>query len=255
MAKTPNGLGQYSGKVGGVVYAIQNGQQIVRSYQPVVSNPKSSRQIAQRAKGNLAGRVSQIVPYQILQGLGLNRRARRSRFLRLCLNGITTSTNPETPNVINATLPDEKFIFSEGALTPAIGVTNATAAAYTVNVTLSRLSGVTDEEFERSGVLVVAVIKSVSGVYEQVYYRFCSNEEFTDNSMTFSFSHLGEGAYNTTIYTAPFATTDGTSLRTRTEELVGNASSFNAALVSNPSAIPLTWGRSDVQTRATFTPA
>ena len=255
MGKAPNGLGKFSGKVGGVVFAISNGEQIVRAYQPVVSNPKSSGQQIQRAKGNLAGRVSQIVPYQILQGLGDNRRARRSRFLRLILNAITTSADAATPNVINATLSDDDFIYSEGSLTPTIGVTTASATMNTISITLSRLAGVATAEWEKSGALVVALVKSVSGVYEQVYYRFCSNEDFDSNTLTISFSHLSEGAYNVSVYVAPFATIDGTSLRTKTEELIGDATSLNAALISNPSAIPLTWGRSVRQTTANFTPA
>lgn len=255
MAKTPIGLGQFSGKVGGVVFAVYNGEQIVRQYQPKVLNPKSKRQQLQRAKGNLVGRISQIVPWQILQGMGSNRRERRANFLRKALNLASASPVADNLRSVNATLLDENFIFSQGAVLPTIGVTAATATANEVSVSLSKLTGVTDEDFNASGALVVAVLKSTDGRYESVLYEFVGADEFVNNQKTLTFSHLSEGAYRAVVYIAPFKTTDGSSLRTRTEQLTGDATSLNALLVNNPSAIPLEWGESIMQVRTIFTPA
>lgn len=254
MAKTPMGLGQFSGKVGGVVFAVYNGEQIVRQYQPKVMNPKSSRQQLQRAKGNLVGRISQIVPYQILQGMGSNRRERRANFLRKALNLATASPVADNLRNIKATLLDENFIFSQGAVLPAIGVTAIQVTANIVYVTVARMTGVTDADFNASGSLVVVVLKSSDGRYENVLYKFVSAADITGAQLNLEFSHVSEGAYTAVVYTAPFKTTDGSSLRTRTEQLTGDATSLNALLVNNPSAIPLEWGESFLQQRANFAP-
>lgn len=254
MAKTPMGLGQFSGKVGGVIFAVYNGEQIVRQYQPKVNNPKSSGQQLQRAKGNLVGRISQIVPYQILQGMGSNRRERRANFLRKALNLASASPVADNLRNIKATLLDENFIFSQGAVVPTIGVTAMQTTANIVYVTVARLSGVSNEDFNTSGALVVVVLKSNDGRYENIAYRFVSAAEIMGAQLNLEFPHISEGAYTAVSYVAPFKTTDGSSLRTRTEQLTGDATSLNALLVNNPSAIPLEWGDSNLQIRQTFTP-
>ena len=46
-----NGIvGKGTGKLGASVFAISGGEQIVRQYNPVVSNPNTDAQVAQRAK-------------------------------------------------------------------------------------------------------------------------------------------------------------------------------------------------------------
>lgn len=254
MAKTPIGLGQFSGKVGGVVFAVYNGEQIVRQYQPKVLNPKSSRQQLQRAKGNLVGRISQIVPWQILQGMGSNRRERRANFLRVALNLASASPVADNLRNISANLSDENFIFSRGAVVPTIGITAVTSTASNITIALERLSGVNDADFAASGVLVVAVLKSADGHYETIFFRFVSAEEFSGTSFSVGFNHAAGGANFVSAYIAPFKTTDGSSLRTRTEQLTGNAQGLNALLVNNPSAIPLEWGDSQFQRTAAYTP-
>lgn len=254
MAKTPMGLGQFSGKVGGVIFAVYNGEQIVRQYQPKVSNPKSRKQQLQRAKGNLVGRISQIVPWQILQGMGQNRRERRANFLRTTLNLASASPVADNLRNISATLTDENFIFSRGSVVPTIGIASMSSTASSISIVLSKLSGASDSDFDASGALVVAVLKSADGRYESIFYRFVSADEFTGGSLSMAFSHASEGANFVAGYIAPFKTTDGGSLRTRTEQLTGNASSLNALLTNNPSAIPLEWGDSILQTTAAYTP-
>lgn len=255
MAKTPNGLGQYSGKVGGVVYAVQNGQQVVRSYQPVVSNPKTLAQRKQRAKANLVGRISQIVPFQILEGLGGNRRARRSRFLRLAMRNAIVPAEPSDPNSITAKLEPVGFQFSEGAVMPTMHVTNATADANSVTVTLGKMSGVQDADWAVAGALLVVVVMSADGVYERVYYRFVSSSEFTQISLAVQFYHISEGAYVANVYLAPFKTTDASKLAVITSQLESDANAFAATLSANPSALPLVWGNSNYYRTAEYTPA
>lgn len=254
MAKTPIGLGQFSGKVGGVVFAVYNGEQIVRQYQPKVINPKSRKQQLQRAKGNLVGRISQIVPWQILQGMGSNRRERRANFLRVALNLASASPVADNLRNISATLTDENFIFSRGAVVPTIGVNSVTSTDTNITIVVERLSGVNEVDFAASGALVVVVLKSADGRYESIFYRFISAEEFSGTTLSIGFNHATEGANFVSAYIAPFKTIDGSSLRTKTEQLTGNAQGFNALMVNNPSAIPLEWGDSRFQRNAAYTP-
>lgn len=54
-----NGIfGKGSGKVGSSVFAISGGEQIVRQYNPQVSNPNTDAQVAQRAKFKLLSQLA-----------------------------------------------------------------------------------------------------------------------------------------------------------------------------------------------------
>lgn len=50
-------IGKGSGKLGSSVFAISGGEQIVREYNPVVSNPNTDAQVAQRAKLKLMSQL------------------------------------------------------------------------------------------------------------------------------------------------------------------------------------------------------
>lgn len=251
MATTTMGLGKFSGKVGGVVFAVSAGQQIARAYQPIVNNPKSNAQKLQRAKGNLVGQVSKITPWQILEGLGNSKRNRRARFLRILMQRTTSSYSTSNPNTITAKLANTDYIFSEGSVMPTIGVQSAIAAINTINVTVNRLGGIITEEWESSGALVVVVIKDVNGMYEHVLYRFVQAEEITE-PLLLTFYHISEGNYYADVYVAPFRTDDGSSLRSRAESIFGTQSDFNANMMYNPAQIPLQWGQSVLSTTATY---
>lgn len=254
MAKTPIGLGQFSGRVGGVVYAVQAGRQVVRAYQPVVSNPKSTAQSIQRAKGNLVGRISKITPWQILVGLGDNKFNRRSRFLRLLLQKATAGKAAGDPSQFNAKLADADFVFSEGALIPAYTVQNISAGNLAVSMSVARGSGASDAAAASQGLLVVCVIKQASGLWEEVVYRFFGPDELKALPVSFFFSHRAEGAYNATVYAAPFGTADGSRLPTVTGDLTGTATSLDALLKVGTAASSIVWGASALISSASFTP-
>lgn len=61
MAKIYGLFGSMTGKVADVVMAVRNGEQIARKYQPVVSNPNTSAQVAGRAKLKLMSQLSAIM--------------------------------------------------------------------------------------------------------------------------------------------------------------------------------------------------
>ena len=68
MAKTIGISGPTSGKLGGQVYAVRNGEQIVRAYQPNVSNPSTPNQVKNRAKmkllSQLSASISEVIAIQ-----------------------------------------------------------------------------------------------------------------------------------------------------------------------------------------------
>lgn len=51
-------IGDGTGRLGGSVFAVRRGEQIVRKYQSVVNNPSTGAQVAQRAKFKLAQQVA-----------------------------------------------------------------------------------------------------------------------------------------------------------------------------------------------------
>lgn len=61
MAKIYGLFGSMKGKVADVVMAVRNGEQIVRKYQPVVSNPSTPAQVAVRAKMKLLSQLSAVM--------------------------------------------------------------------------------------------------------------------------------------------------------------------------------------------------
>lgn len=61
MAKIYGLFGAMTGKVADAVMVVRNGEQIVRKYQPVVSNPSSPAQVATRAKLKLLSQLSAVM--------------------------------------------------------------------------------------------------------------------------------------------------------------------------------------------------
>ena len=61
MAKIYGLFGAMSGKVADVVMSVRNGQQIVRKYQPNISNPKTQNQFSTRARFKLLSQLSAVL--------------------------------------------------------------------------------------------------------------------------------------------------------------------------------------------------
>lgn len=80
-------FGKGSGKVGNSVWAISGGEQIVRPYNPNVTNPNTDAQVAQRAKlklmSQLAAAMSPVLAFK-KQGLVSARNQFVSRNIGLC---------------------------------------------------------------------------------------------------------------------------------------------------------------------------
>lgn len=113
MAKSVGMVGTLRGKAGNFVYAKgENGSTIVRAYQPQVSNPNTDAQILQRAKLNLAGRLSKITPKGVIIGMdGATNRQRRSRYNALIAKSAMATVSG---GLGTASIADAQLKFSEG---------------------------------------------------------------------------------------------------------------------------------------------
>lgn len=71
MAKIYGLFGAMKGKVADVVMAVRYGEQIVRKYQPIVSNPRTAAQVESRAKLKMLSQLTAIMaPYIAIQRMG-----------------------------------------------------------------------------------------------------------------------------------------------------------------------------------------
>lgn len=135
MGKTKGSpLNPWRGRVGGQVYAVSGGEQIIRTYNPVVANPRTSLQQAQRAKVVLAGKLSSLTPDAVLTGMASSKRDRRSEYTR---NIIIKAVANDTPQGYKAVLEPEDLIFSKGRSNPDLTATikAETNTAVSVQVT------------------------------------------------------------------------------------------------------------------------
>lgn len=135
MAKLIGGvLSKGSGRLGGHVLAISNGQQIIREYNPNVANPRTSLQRMQRAKMVLAGKMSAITPEDAIIGMAPNKRDRRSEYVRRV---IKIAQVTETGGEYVAALPWANLEFSVGLVKSDVTalITSWTPSGLMTNVT------------------------------------------------------------------------------------------------------------------------
>ena len=251
MGKAPNGLGKFSGKVGGVVFAISNGEQIVRAYQPVVSNPKSTGQLLQRSKGNLVGQLSSVVGRAAIVGMGVNNRRRRAEFLK---NALIMATATETGNNYKASLRPVDIQFSKGSVTPVVGVFSMAVNATTVSFDVTRLAGVTDEDANNSVATVVVLLVSANGDYKSCYVRSMSVPA-TGTPVNVAITHNTYGAYTAYVYVVPSRIIDGSNLSVNGLPFGLDAAQLAATLATSSYATQLSYGNSVLSNFESFTPA
>lgn len=136
MGKTSGSpLNPWRGRVGGQVYAVNGGEQIIRSYNPVVANPRTSLQQAQRAKVVLAGKLSSLTPDAVLTGMASSKRDRRSEYTR---NIIIKAVAKDTPKGYKAVMEPADLIFSKGRSIPGLEATIEAESNTAVVVTMSK---------------------------------------------------------------------------------------------------------------------
>lgn len=254
MAKLFGLNGYASGKLGNTVLAVYNGTQVARQYQPIVNNPKSPLQNQQRAKGNLAGRMSGFVPQKAISGLGRNNRERRGEFLRNILKGATVTSNA---GVYNAKIASEDILFSKGALASPFRNITVGATAHTVSVNLvAPTSGYTAEEWARLGSrIVVLVYDSTSQDLVECATVLASMPTYPGGNVS-SLVNIGyPDAFEAEIYIVPMSTSDGSNMAITTDMVGLDDNAAAAALSVNGNAVVFDYGRSLYIGRGVYTPA
>lgn len=85
-------LGQWRNKVGGQVYRVDSGEQIITAYQPVVKNPRTAEQIENRTKFTTATRfIGGFKPFIDVMNPTGGRRAIRATLMKRVLGSMTST--------------------------------------------------------------------------------------------------------------------------------------------------------------------
>lgn len=103
MAKIYGLFGSMTGKLADTVMSVRNGEQIARKYQPVVFNPSTQAQIAQRAKLKLMSQLSAVMaPVIAIRKQGPV--SSRNLFTKVNIRKATFGTDVASINLENVSL-------------------------------------------------------------------------------------------------------------------------------------------------------
>lgn len=252
MAKVTKMVGNFRGRVGGLVYSKGEGaENYVRAYQPQVFNPKSESQVDQRAKMNLIGRLSAVTPKSVLVGMGGTGRMRRSAFNANLLN--MAIIDRSAPGIVSAQLNPEDIVFSKGA--EVLNANVSTAAAVTATqVSLSLTLNNADLANKYGERIVVAVIDPE----DKGGYSFLRTTEvvFANTTAVAITVPFGTSIVDETmvaVYRLPFMLSEaGQSMVT--EGLANDATNIVAKAIMTVGALR-GWGDSKMESVQVFTQA
>ena len=201
MGKTDfNGLSQWTGRIGGLVFKVVNGQQVITPYKKEVFNPRTEAQMSHRAKLALAGMINKIVPKEVLVGMSADRRKRRTLFTSNIVRRANVSVAGGT---VTATLDANDLVFSQGVAAP-VTVNGMAANDGLVSGTLGALPEKID------AVMMIAVVYDTTvGHYTRTVYKVVPAGE-TAISLDTGTTESGNVAH---IYAVPMSlTSTGLSL-------------------------------------------
>lgn len=231
------------GRQGNNVFSVQNGTQVLKEYQPVVSNPRTSGQQEQRAKFALAGKMSGATPSLALSGmLGGSPRDKRARFVQLVSRGASTTTSS---GVITAAIPFNDVVYSEGSMSLYSSMPSFTARygtgvigsnSVTVTITPGNPASYAPEGY--SELFVIALYDAADSSLEEVQVR-----ERTVGGITMNF-RIGTPREVTCVgYVIPFVRTSRNAA-----QIIGNVAGTETAatLASSQNRVisGAEWGRS-----------
>ena len=105
-------LGKGTGKLGNAVFAVSGGEQIMREYNPNVSNPNTDAQVAQRAKLKLMSQLgAALAPALGFAKMGLV--SARNQFVSANIGICSFSNNEATCDVTGLQLTPSKVAFPQ----------------------------------------------------------------------------------------------------------------------------------------------
>ena len=243
MAKVVGLVGSARGKIGNIVYAVTNGIQTARVYQPVVTNPKTAGQNMQRAKGNLAGRISSFVPRTAIKGLGINNRIRRGELLR---NILKNADARYVDGVYEAKINPALVLFSKGAVTLPVTLSSITATSHSVAVVLSGVADtiITPEVYASRLVRLVAMVyeQSTNDLVEISTKLATMPTQGSTATTNMAIAHAG--GYDVFVYAIPMTTEDGSAATIDTSVVSLDDDEIAASLSVNGNAVVFAYGKS-----------
>lgn len=247
MAKAVGFIGTISGKSGNLVFAKgANGQTIMRPYQPVVYNPKSSGQSLQRSKMCLAAALSKVCPSEMLVSLSLGRKlANRSFFTRNVLRRAASNYDSPTSAYQASILADE-IIFGRGAETTRVTMASATITATKVTVVLNT-SAVSSADLGKVGVRLIAVAANKDGGQSFTgtgYADFVVDSASASVSVDVSVPQLTANKDYVALYMVPFRLTDEAAQQYSTSSGYAEASSVLQVIMASETSTVKSWGDS-----------
>ena len=242
--------GALRGKQGNNVFSIQNGTQVVKAYQPVVSNPKSFLQQIQRSKFALAGKISSLVPSGALVGMeGESKRSRRAIFVKsLVAVSTTTSTPSAGGTVVTASIDYLKIRFSAGSLvshSPHTGFTagyQGTTGAYRLRVSLNGYSvdAIQADAPEGYGeLLVVCMFNPATSELDACQYAIRGND-----ALQMDFAVFSRSVCHVALYLVPFAPLQGRSSFGASGYLGNGESAVTLDMLNRDYLAGMTFGKS-----------
>ena len=205
MARATNGLGQFRGKVGSVVFRVNQGEQIVSSYQPVVRNPKSNLQTAQRNKMYLASQLSKLLAKEDLIGMSPlgTARDRRSLFVKNVIDN--------TVSILDGDLFTSKIDYS--MVRVSAGLDSMVSA--TIDNENSRISinfgAISEYDYNRMAVKVIQLSwgeKFPQGTRKSSWLELPRYTALNNGVYQFEYEHV-EGYESEVIFIVPVALNEG----------------------------------------------
>lgn len=124
-------IGKGTGKLGSSVFAISGGEQVVREYNPVVSNPNTEAQIAQRAKLKLMSQLgAALAPALGFAKMGLV--SARNQFVSKNIGLCTFENNQASADLASIQLAPSNVAFN---------VLDVTSSTNSISAALSGAAG------------------------------------------------------------------------------------------------------------------
>lgn len=215
MGKSTNGLGVFRGKVGAVVFQVNKGEnaskQVIRAYQPIVSNPRTDGQMAQRAKMTLAGQLSSVCDAAVLSAFrsGSNRK-NRGMFVS---NIIRASEATKVNGQFIAAVPASAIKFSDGGFANPFTVTpNIGQGSSILNVDIDASTGAVGEYGLRVVALLVHTADGVDRYDAAVFSDVIPQSAQSSTTLDLTRVISETGANNVYVYAVPFKLTDRSAI-------------------------------------------
>lgn len=255
MAKSIGFIGTIHGKSGNLVFRKgENGATIMSAYQPSVKNPRTSAQMLQRAKMNVAGQFSSLVPASLIAPLGLGSALRnRSEFTRNIINNSNASltdgsyTAKFSPHVVKFSRGQEQLLTV--ADTPQVGENRITVILDVTNVPSDMLN----KYGER--VVIGIMDNSTNAAFDAIrYIDHIVTNNTTSESVTFNLHTPLTLGQSVVVWRLPFVISPE-GLAAHSEDIhLGDDEAITAIMATSASTLVSRWGDTQLIDVVPFTP-